>query len=98
MDYAKVMKIAENNGNADLINKLKANGEPSYYGKDVTWKSLNYLSAYMGSNPEIYNPGYVTLRDIGSSEYGLLDKINFFRSIINTYNHVYHQINRKVCI
>ena len=95
MDYAKAMEIAENNGNADLIKKLKANGEPPYYGKNVTWKSavyLNYLSAYMGSNPEIHNPGYSTLRDIGSSEYGLLDKINFFRGVINTYNHVYQQL------
>ena len=95
MDYAKAMDIAENNGNAHLIKKLKANGEPPYYGRDVTWKSavyLNYLSAYMGSNPEIHNPGYSTLRDIGSSEYGLLDKINFFRGIINTYNHVYQQL------
>ena len=72
-----------------------ANGMPPYYGKDVTWKSavyLNYLSAYMAGNPDIHNPGYNTLRDIGSPEYGLLDKINFFRGIINTYNHVYQQL------
>lgn len=75
--------------------KLKANGEPPYYGKDVTWKSaiyLNYLSAYMAKNPKIHNPGYNTLRDIASSEYGLLDKINFFRGIVNTFNQVYQQL------
>ena len=53
---------------------------------------LNYLSNYMAGNPEIHNPGYNTLRDIGSSEYGLLDKINFFRGIVNTFNHVYQQL------
>ena len=77
------------------MKRLKANGEPPYYGKDVTWKSavyLNYLSAYMAGNPEIHNPGYNTFRDIASSEYGLLDKINFFRGIVNTYNHVYQQL------
>jgi len=95
MDYAKAMEIAENNGDTALVKKLKANGEPPYYGKHVTWKSavyLNYLSSYMARNPDIQNPGYNTLRDIGSSEYGLLDKINFFRGVINTFNDVYQQL------
>jgi pimeloyl-ACP methyl ester carboxylesterase len=95
MDYAKAMEIAGNRGDTALIKQLRSNGEPPYYGKDVTWKSaayLNYLSAYMASIPGIRNPGYNTLRDIASSEYGLLDKINFFRGIINTYNDVYQQL------
>ena len=95
MDYDKAMEIAKSKGDTAYIKKLMANGRPPYYGKDVTWKSalyLNYLSAYMARNPEIHNPGYNTLRDICSSEYGLLDKINFFRGIVNTYNHVYQQI------
>ena len=95
MDYAKAMEIAQSKGDTALIERLIANGEPPYYGDDVTWKSavyLNYLSAYMANNPEIRNPGYNTFRDIGSSEYGLLDKINFFRGIVNTFNHVYQQL------
>ena len=46
----------------------------------------------MASNPNIQNPGYNTFRDIGSSEYGLLDKINYVRGIINTFGHVYQQL------
>lgn len=95
MDYTKAMEIAENNGDTALVKKLKTNGEPPYYGKDVTWKSavyLNYLSSYMARNPDIQNPGYSTFRDIGSSEYGLLDKINYFRGVINTFNDVYQQL------
>jgi pimeloyl-ACP methyl ester carboxylesterase len=95
MDYAKALEIAKSKGDTELIERLIANGEPPYYGKDVTWRSavyLNYLSAYMAGNPEIHNPNYNTFRDIGSSEYGLLDKINFFRGIVNTYNHVYQQL------
>lgn len=95
MDYGKAMEIAKNNGDTALVKKLQANGEPPYYGKDVAWKSavyLNYLSSYMARNLAIQNAGYNTLRDIGSSEYGLLDKINFFRGVINTFNHVYQQL------
>ena len=95
LDYAKAMEIAEINGDGALVERLIANGEPPYYGRDVTWKSaayLNYLSAYMANEPGIRNPGYNTFRDIGSSEYGLLDKINYIRGIINTYGHVYQQL------
>jgi len=95
LDYKKAMEIARDKNDIATLKKLETNGPPPYYGKDVTWKSavyLNYLSAYMASDPAIHNPGYKTLRDIFSSEYGLLDKINFFRGIINTYNHVYQKL------
>lgn len=95
MDYAKAMEIAQQKGDTALIEKLIANGEPPYYGPDVTWKSavyLNYLNNYMANLPDVHNPGYNTLRDICSSEYGLLDKINYVRGIINTFNHVYQQL------
>lgn len=95
IDYSKALEIAQSKNDATIVKRLKANGEPPYYGKDVTWKSavyLNYLSTYMAGNPEIHNPGYNTLRDIASPEYGLFDKINFFRGIVNTYNHVYQQL------
>lgn len=95
MDYEKAMEIAESKGDQSKIDKLKENGRPPYYGSDVTWKSaeyLNYLSAYMSSNPEIQNGGYNTFRDLFSPEYGILDKINFLRGIVNTFNHVYPQL------
>lgn len=95
MDYEKAMQIAESKGDQSKIDKLKENGRPPYYGSDVTWKSaeyLNYLSAYMSSNPEIQNGGYNTFRDLFSPEYGILDKINFLRGIVNTFNHVYPQL------
>ena len=95
MDYYQAMEIAKEKNDRKTVRKLEENGVPPYYGKDVTWKSaayLNYLSEYMAGNPEIHNAGYNTFRDIGSSEYGVLDKINYARGIINTYNHVYQQL------
>ena len=95
LDYAKAMELAKSKGDTAIVARLTKNGSPPYYGKDVTRKSavyLNYLSAHMTGNPDIHNPGYNTFRDIGSSEYGLLDKINFFLGILNTYGHVYQQL------
>lgn len=95
LDYDKAIEIAIEKGDNDKINKLKENGRPPYYGSDVTWKSaeyLNYLSSYMNSNPKIQNSGYQTFRDIFSSEYSILDKINYLRGIVNTFNYVYPQL------
>lgn len=95
LDYDKAIEIATEKGDNDKINKLKENGRPPYYGSDVTWKSaeyLNYLSSYMNSNPKIQNSGYQTFRDIFSSEYSILDKINYLRGIVNTFNYVYPQL------
>lgn len=95
LDYAKALEIAAQRGDTDMVNRLKANGEAPYYGNDMVWKSalyLNYLSSYMASLPEVTNSGYNTFRDVLSSEYGLLDKINFFRGIIFTFNNVYQQL------
>ena len=95
LDYKLAMEIANERSETYLVKKLQKNGMPPYYGKDVTLKSavyLNYLSSYMTDNPEIHNSGYDTIRDITSPEYGLIDKINFIRGVLNTYNHVYQQL------
>ena len=95
MDYAKAMEIAAAKGDAARVKRLAANGMPPYYGRGLTRKSavyLNYLSAHMAGNPDIHNPGYNTLRDIGSAEYGLLDKINYVRGVLRTYERVYPQL------
>lgn len=95
MDYNFALEIARKKGESKTVKTLEDNGAPPYYGKDVTWKSaayLNYLSSYMTHNPEIQNGGYNTFRDLFSSEYGILDKINYLRGIINTFNGVYPQL------
>ncbi len=95
MDYELAMQIARERGDDKTVATLEANDPPPYYGSDVTWKSaayLQYLSAVMASNPEITNGGYNTFRDLFASEYGIFDKINFFRGIVNTFNHVYPQL------
>lgn len=95
IDYHKALEIAESRGDKNIVKSLKHNGEAPYYGRDMVWKSavyLNYLTAYMSSLPEVHDPGYKTLDDAMSEEYGLLDKINFFRGIAFTFNEVYQTL------
>jgi pimeloyl-ACP methyl ester carboxylesterase len=95
LDYAKAMELARQAGDTATVRRLEANGAPPYYGKRVTMRSavyLNYLTRQMARNPAIHNAGYKTLRDMLSSEYGLLDKVNFVRGIINTFDCVYQQL------
>lgn len=95
IDYNLAKELAREKKDNKTLQKLQENGEPPYYGKDVTWKSavyLQYLSSEMSHNPQIKKGGYQTFRDIGSEEYGLLDKIHYFRGIVTTFNHVYPQL------
>lgn len=95
IDYALAMELAEKAGDDALIKTLQQNGPPPYYGNNVAMKIgayLNYLSGIMGRNPDIHNPGYNTIRDIASDEYGVWDKINFVRGVVNTFSHVYPQL------
>lgn len=95
IDYALAMKLAKENGDQKVVDTLRKNGEPPYYGNSVTTKSatyLNYLSQKMAGNPEIQNGGFQTMRDLAAKEYGILDKVNYLRGILQTFNHVYPQL------
>lgn len=94
-DYQAAMALAREAGDTRLVAQLENNGEPPYYGTDVTRKSaayLNYLSSAMAQNPQVRNGGYNTFRDLFSAEYGIWDQINFFRGITGTFGHVYPQL------
>ncbi len=95
IDYALAMKLAKENEDQKIVDSLRKNGTPPYYGKSVTTKSavyLNYLSQRMARNPEIQNPGFQTIRDLSAKEYGILDKVNYLRGILQTFNQVYPQL------
>lgn len=95
LDYQKALEIAQEYKDEEKIMKLQANGIPPYIGDNITWKSaeyLTYLSDYMSQNPDIQNGGYNTFRDLFSSEYGILDKINYLRGVAVTFSHVYQQL------
>lgn len=94
-DYELAKKLAKDNRDFDVVQKLDKQSPPPYYGSDVTWKSasyLMYLSKQMSKNSQISNRGYNTLSEVGAPEYGIYDKVNYFRGIVTTFNNVYPQL------
>ena len=93
--YDFALRLAQERGDTKQVVKLKQQGPPPYYGKDVLWKSATYLTEtfnYMNQNPAIVNSGFNTLQDIAGSEYGLYDKVNFVRGLLDTFGIVYQQL------
>jgi len=77
------------------VAQLQKQGPPPYYGKDVAIKEAAFLMDtfnYMNANPAIADDGFNTFQDLASSEYGLYDKLNWFRGALDTLNIVYPQL------
>ncbi len=92
--YDFALRLARERGDANKVAALQQQGPPPYYGEDVAWKQVRYLAdtyAYMNANPAITG-GFNTPRDLGSPEYGLLDKVNWARGPLDTLGAVYPQL------
>ncbi len=47
---------------------------------------------HVHQNPAIANAGFNTFQDLAGSEYGLYDKVNWFRGLLDTFGVVYPQL------
>jgi pimeloyl-ACP methyl ester carboxylesterase len=95
MCYDFALQLAEEKGDTQKVESLTHQGPPPYYGKDVAWKETAFLMdgfAYMNANPAIADNGANTFRDLAAIEYGLYDKVSWFRGVIDTLGIVYPQL------
>lgn len=96
MCYDFAMKLAQERGDIEKISQLKKQGPPPYYGKGMALKEATYLMDtfnYMNADPSIYDDGFNTFQDLAGSEYGLYDKLNWFRGPLGeTLDVVYPQL------
>lgn len=93
-NYEMAMEIATEKGDTAFASKLEKLGPPPYTTGNYAMKSntyISYLSAEMGANPEIYGH-FDMIQEIFSSEYGILDSVNYLMGLINTYGVVYPQL------
>jgi pimeloyl-ACP methyl ester carboxylesterase len=95
MCYDFALRLARQKGDRAKVEKLTRQGPPPYYGKDVAWKEAAFLMdtfTYMNANPAISDNGANTFRDLAAPEYGLYDKVSWFRGVIETLGVVYPQL------
>jgi pimeloyl-ACP methyl ester carboxylesterase len=93
--YEFALQLAQERGDTQKVEQLKRQGPPPYYESDVALKSATYLMdtfAYMNANPAIADNGFNTFQDLAGSEYGLYDKVNWFRGVLDTFGVVYPQL------
>ncbi len=95
MCYDFALDWARERGDADKVAKLTRQGPPPYYGEGVAWKQATYLLdtfSHMNANPAIADNGFNTFRDLAAPEYGLYDKVSWFRGVLETLDVVYPQL------
>jgi pimeloyl-ACP methyl ester carboxylesterase len=93
--YQFALQWAQERGDARKVEQLKQQGPPPYYGKGVAMKEAAFLMdtfSYMNQDPAIADDGFNTLQDLAGSEYGLYDKLNWFRGALETLDIVYPQL------
>lgn len=95
MCYDFALHLLEEQGNTEKVEQLKQQGPPPYYGKGVAMKEAAFLMEtfnYMNADPNISSDGFNTFQDLAGSEYGLYDKLNWFRGALETMDVVYPQL------
>ena len=96
--YDLALRLAQERGDPQQVEKLKQQGAPPYYGNDVLPKMLTYLNdlnKYRNEhqNSAIAKPKSNILFDLlTSSEYGLYDKVNLSRGELQTVGVVFPQL------
>jgi pimeloyl-ACP methyl ester carboxylesterase len=90
--YDFALQWAHKRGDTKKVETLIRQGPPPYYGEGVALKQAAYLMDtfnYMNQNPAIADNGANTFRDLAAPEYGLYDKVNWFRGVLETFGYVY---------
>lgn len=93
-DYELALQIAHERGDSDKMEALRKQGPPPYYGDGVATRVTEYilyLSTYMNQNPAIHSD-YDTFGDIAAPEYGLYDKVNYVRGLLQTMQVLWPQL------
>lgn len=92
MGYQFALKYAVQHGDTAAVDELRRNGPPPYTGNGMVWKYvayMNVLNSYMG---EVDYRLSLALVSNFAPEYGLWDKVNYMRGMIETFSTLYPQL------
>jgi pimeloyl-ACP methyl ester carboxylesterase len=92
LGYELALDYSRERGDRAAIVTLERNGPPPYTGDDVVFKYLAFLDVL---NDYMAAPRYalvVPIVPVFAPEYGLIDKVNHTRGLIDSFNVVYPQL------
>ncbi len=92
MGYELALKYSVERGDTKMVETLQRNGPPPYYGEEMLNKYVTYLDVL---NDYMNSPRYAVIVPIVpfiAPEYGLIDKINHTRGLIQSFEVVYPQL------
>lgn len=92
MGYELALQHLDRQGDRAAAERLRRNGPPPYRGDGVVFRYLDYLDVL---NDIMGEPRYAVVVPIVpflAPEYGLLDKVNHTRGLIDSFNVVYPQL------
>lgn len=96
MMYDFAIKLLTEQGRLDDVDRLRQNGPPPYDGDELIGKfnAINeVINGYMHAHAQGEGVNHNLLFDsLGAAEYGLLDKVNWVRGLIDTMTTVYPQL------
>jgi pimeloyl-ACP methyl ester carboxylesterase len=93
--YDFAMNLAKERGDTEKVATLTKQGPPPYYDQGVALEQGTYLLDtfdYMNKDPEINHIRHSTWDDLAAPEYGLYDKVSWFRGVLETLGYVYPQL------
>lgn len=95
--YEFALQRATEQGNTALVETLHRNGPPPYMRGELVGKfqAMNgIVNSYMEAHAHGEGTGHnLAFDSMGAPEYGLLDKVYWGLSLLNTFPHVYSQLN-----
>lgn len=96
MMYEFAIELLTEQGRLDEVERLRQNGQPPYAAHELIGKFSamnNVLNSYMHAHARGEGTNHNLLFDsLGGQEYGLLDKVNWIRGLIDTFTTVYPQV------
>jgi pimeloyl-ACP methyl ester carboxylesterase len=92
LGYQLALRYLAEKGDSPTLDKLRRNGPPPYVGKGLLDRYVAYLDVL---NEYMHSPRYTLVVPIVpflAPEYGLVDKINHTRGLIESFTVVYPQL------
>lgn len=91
--YALALKLAEEWGESSTVNRLRRNGPPPYVGRGMALKYAAYNNVLFRSMDSPTLDLVLLLVPQFAREYGLVDRVNFARGLIDSFPVVYSQLH-----